>query len=148
MYKTKHFKLHELVPQHLYEKHGEACWELLDSRALQTIDALRDKFGSITINNYFWGGTRNWSGVRTEHFYSSVEAYLKTRSQHKYGRAFDCIVRDYTAKEVRKYIMDNPDEFPYITFLEADISWLHLDCRNCDRIKLWSPTRGYISSED
>lgn len=147
MYKCKHFKLHELVPKHYFEKYGDACWELLDERALITLDALRDKFGSMTVNNYFWGGNRSWSGLRTPEYYGSESKYRASRSQHKYGRAFDVIFKDTTAKAVREYVLKNRKEFPYITFLECDISWFHFDCRNTAPIKLWSPTRGFVNAE-
>ena len=147
MYKPTHFALEELVPQTLFEQHGYACWELLDDRALITLDKLREKFGSMTVNNWKWNGPRKWSGLRTEGFYKSVTDYLRSRSQHKYGRAFDVIFKDISAKEVRDYIVKNQSEFPYITFLECDISWFHFDVRNCDGLKLWSPKRGFINEE-
>lgn len=147
MYITKHFKLQELIPEGLFNQINEQGWELLDDRALMTLDALREKFGSMTINNYAWGGNRNWSGLRTEGFYKSTDAYLSSRSQHKYGRAFDVIFKDHTSKSVRDYIVKNPEEFPYITFLEIDIDWFHFDVRNTTGLKLWSPSRGFVTKE-
>lgn len=146
MYKCRYFKIHELVPQELFEKHGEKCWSLMDDRALKTLDALRERFGSLTVNSYKWGGNRKWSGLRTAGFYKSQSAYDKSRSQHKYGRAIDFISKRHTAKEMRDYVLDNLEEFPHIKFLECEISWFHFDVRNCD-FTMWSPKRGVVTSE-
>lgn len=147
MYIPKYFKVEELVPKHYAEKYGSRCWELLDDRALRTLDALREVFGPVTINNYTWNGPYQWRGLRTPEYYDSYEDYLSSRSQHKYGRAFDLSFKHHTAKQVREYIIRHPDKFPYITFLEVDISWVHFDVRNCEAIKLWSPERGFVEYE-
>lgn len=140
MYKCKNFKIYELVPKHIYEKRGEKAWELLDEKLLMTIDTLREKLGkSITINNYYWNGDRNWSGLRTAGFYDSLQKYDDSLSQHKYGRAVDMIVKDTDAEAVRQFIYKNKKDFPYITFVETDITWVHIDVRNCKAITTWSP---------
>lgn len=144
MYKPKHFRVEELVPKHIYQKRGDKALELIDDRVLITIDKLRELLGKpITINNWVWGGDRNWSGLRTAGFYKSLQAYEDSLSQHKYGRAVDMLVKDMNAADVRKFIYENKHEFPYVTFVEVDISWVHIDCRNCDAITTWSPDRGY-----
>lgn len=125
MYKCKHFVIEELVPRHVHEDRGERAWSLFDDRALQTLDTLRDKFGRTTINNWKWGGDREWSGLRT-----SESPYGSQYSQHRLGRAFDCIFADIAAEEVREYILAHQDEFPFITAIEEDVSWLHFDVRN------------------
>jgi hypothetical protein len=135
-YIPKHFKVHELVPRHVFEERGEAAIELLDDRLLRTLDALRDKFGSMTVNNWFWGGNRQWSGLRTER-----SPHGTMYSQHRFGRAADCLFKDHTAEQVRRYVLDNPSEFPFITFVELDISWFHFDVRNCPSITTWSPKK-------
>ncbi|MGL4475418.1 MAG: hypothetical protein ACRCT7_13350 [Shewanella sp.] len=143
MYKPKHFKTQELVPEHIYKARGEKALELIDERVLITIDTLREKLGcSITINNWMWGGNRNWSGLRTAGFYKSLQAYEDSLSQHKYGRAVDMLVKGMEASQVRQFIYDNKKDFPYVTFVETDISWVHVDCRNCQPITTWSPDRG------
>lgn len=144
MYKPKHFRVEELVPKHIFQKRGDKALELIDDRVLITIDTLRELLGKpITINNWVWGGDRNWSGLRTAGFYKNLQAYEDSLSQHKYGRAVDMLVKDMNAADVRKFIYDNKDKFPYVTFVEVDISWVHIDCRNCEAITTWSPDRGY-----
>lgn len=145
MYKCKYFKIYELVPEDYYKKFGEKCWEILDERALKTLDALREKFGAMTINNYKWNGPSQYRGVRTSGYYGSADKNDNSRSQHKYGRAFDVTFKNHSAKEVRDYVLDNQKEFPYITFLEVGISWFHFDCRNCEPIKLWHPDKGFVN---
>lgn len=127
MYKCKHFKIHELVPKHVYKERGERAWLCFDDRALQTLDSLRDEFGSATVNNWYWGGPRQWSGLRT-----SESPYGTQYSQHRYGRAFDVLFRHKTAQEVREHIMSNQEDFPHIRGIEDGpaISWLHFDTGN------------------
>lgn len=138
MYVPKHFKLHELLPPELYnelrEQEGKG-WRLFDDRLLRTLDQLKAVFpkGSITINNYFWGGNRRWSGLRTP----GSSDYSIT-SQHSYGRAADCLFSAYDEAEVRQYIISNPDEFLWIKGVEAGVSWLHIDCRNSDEMQVFS----------
>ena len=62
-YKCKHFAIHELVPKEVYEKYGERAWQFLDVHALVQLDMLRVRYGSMTINNYFWGGNYYYSYV-------------------------------------------------------------------------------------
>lgn len=144
MYKPKHFKAQELVPKHIFELRGEKSLELIDERVIITLDTLRELLGKpITVNNWLWGGNRNWSGLRTAGFYSSIEAFEKSLSQHKYGRAVDFLVKGMSADEVREFIYKNKEKFPYITFIETEISWVHIDVRNCVPITTWSPTSGF-----
>lgn len=143
-YIPKHFKAHEFVPPSIFNKRGDKSFELIDSRILMTMDKLREMLGRpITVNNYYWGGSRSQSGLRTLDFYGSTSKYESSLSQHKYGRAVDFLVKGMSAVDVRKFIVDNKEHFPYITFMETDISWVHIDCRNCEAITTWSPERGF-----
>ena len=129
--KSKHFKIHELVPKKMYEKYGEKAWRYVDVRLIESIDKLKEHFnlGTMTINNYFWGGSREWSGIRTPD-----SNYYSYGSQHSYANALDIVFSEYSAEEVRNYIIYNPHEFPYIKGLELGVSWVHLDVRNEDEI--------------
>lgn len=128
MYKARYFVIQELVPKHVYEDRGSKAWSLLDSRAVETLDALRERFGSITVNDWSWGGDRQWSGLRTE-----LSPYGTMYSQHRFGRAFDCLFRHSTSDDVREYISTHLKEFPHITALEMGVSWLHFDVRGSRR---------------
>lgn len=134
MYKCRHFEIRELVPRHVYEERGEKAWMLLDERALVMLDLLRDKYGSITINDWAWGGTNQWRGLRTE-----VSPVGSQYSQHRFGRAFDLKFKDISAEEVRIHILGNKKDWPYVHSLELGTSWLHFDVRNCEPIMTYKP---------
>jgi len=132
--KAKFFAIHELVPPHIFEKYGEKAWKFIDSRLIESIDALKEHFnlGTMTINNYYWGGDRRWSGLRTP-----KSPYYSETSQHSLGNAIDAVFSHYSAAEVRNYIIDNPHKFPHIKGMELEVSWLHIDTRNEDRLVLF-----------
>jgi hypothetical protein len=144
MYVPTHFSIEELVPPTVYEARGERSWQLLDEQMLQTIDQMREHFGSMVINTWHSRklqkrfGLRRQSGLRTYDFYLEVygkkqamEKYNNSYSQHKYGRAFDCIFTEFANQDsVRKRVRENPTRFPFLTSMETGISWFHGDCRN------------------
>lgn len=134
MYVCKYFAIHELVPQQVFEEKNELAWELLDERLLITLDALRERFGPITVNNYFWGGDREWSGLRTPE-----SPYYNPYSQHTFGRAADCLFKDIEPEKVRQFILARPFDpnYQFVNGVELNVSWLHFDVRNCERIKTY-----------
>jgi len=125
MYKCQFFDIKELVSSRVFDDRGQKAWALLDERALKTLDKLREVFGPVTINDWSWGGSNEFRGYREPDCRIGAKY-----SQHRFGRAFDCIFRDISADEVREYILQNPGEFPYITSIEMNVSWLHFDVRN------------------
>ncbi len=131
MYKCKYFVIQELVSPQTYTDRGEKAWQLLDDRMLMTLDLLRKKYGKMTINNWKWGGDREWSCLRT-----AESPWFSKYSQHSFGRAADIIFNDITAEEVRQQILENPNDpvFVFINSFEENTSWLHFDVRNSDRI--------------
>ena len=135
--KCKHFVIQELVSPEVYRARGEKAWQLLDPRLLITIDSLRDEFGPITINNWLWGGNRKYSGLRMP-----GEPYYSKYSQHSYGRAADCVLKDISVKEARQSIIDFPAyyAFKYISGIEMHIPWLHIDVRNSDELIKFYPS--------
>ena len=83
--------------------------------------------GAMTINNWSYGGNRNWSGYRTPD-----SPYYSIHSMHSSGNAFDIIFSDYDAEGVREYIAMNTGKFISIRGLEhkkddKPISWVHID---------------------
>ena len=135
-YKCEHFAIEELVPPQVAADRGQRAWQLLDPRALVTQDRLRERYGRMTVNNYKFGGDRQWSGLRTPD-----SPWYRTYSQHSFGRAFDNIFSDVTVDEVREDILANPDDktFEYIMRVEMKTSWLHYDVANCKRIVTFNP---------
>jgi hypothetical protein len=134
MYMPDHFKIEELVPKQVHNERGFRAWELLDDRLLITLDQLRDEYGSITVNDWLWGGINEWRGLRTP-----KSAWYRPYSQHTFGRAADCIFNDVNVDKVRADILKYPDRFPCINSIELDTPHLHFDVRNCDRIKTYMP---------
>ena len=134
MYKPRFFKAQELVPPSIYEKMGERSLVLIDDRALQTLDQLRRSLGPCTVNDWCFGGKFKQSGLRTPE-----SKHYSPTSKHSFGRAMDCKFRDHTAEEVRQFVIKNRDLFPFITFIESDVSWFHFAVHNCEPLTVWSP---------
>ena len=128
-YIPKHFKVQEFVDPDTYKVRGDAAISVMDWRILWTADAIREYFTvPLIINNWCYGGDRQWSGIR----YSNSPNYSQF-SQHTYGRAIDFIIKGVDASNIRKEIINKPNEkaFQYITTLEdfSGMGWIHLDCR-------------------
>ena len=133
--RSRKFKIQELVPLPLFNSlHEELLWSMLDPKLIESVDAIKEKFpkGTMTINNYFWGGDRGWSGIRTKE-----SKWYSPTSQHSVGKAIDAIFSEYDTEEVRQYIIDNPEEFPHIKGIEIGVSWLHVDVRSSDQVRLF-----------
>ena len=134
-YRPKDFEIRELVGPDIFQALGDRSWELLDARALMTLQTLRDELGPILINTWHVGGTFQESGLR-----SATTTTGAKFSQHRYGRAFDCKFKNVTPQEAYEYILANEKVFPYLTTLEninATPSWMHFDCRNHSRPGIW-----------
>jgi len=142
-YRPTSFVLQELVPPDVFHALGERAWELLDPRATQTLQQLRDKFGPLTVNNWHTGGAFKESGLRNPATPTGAKY-----SQHKFGRAFDCKFKNATPHEVADYVLKAAQrfdqregtEFPYLTTIEnpeATPSWFHFDVRAHDRYGIW-----------
>jgi len=131
------FRIEELVPKQVYEDLGEEAWELVAKELKLSIMAIKLAFpeGTMTINNWVWGGNRQWSGLRTPD-----SPYYSKTSQHtldfedRVFRAIDAVFSHYETEEVRQYIIDNPEEFPFIKGIELDVSWLHIDTREREKL--------------
>lgn len=122
---SNNFYLDEYIPKYLYEKYVQKphiLQGLIDKRLIVADQMLRDYFGHVTINNWWNGGERNWSGLRT-----AESPYYSQTSQHTYGRASDKIF-SVGAEEVRSYIQLHWWELG-INCIEADVSWVHSDVR-------------------
>ncbi len=134
MFIPKYFSIEELAPEHVFRDRGQKAWELLDHRLLWSLDQLRKLYGPITINNWHRGGSREWSGLRTE-----LSPYGSQYSQHRFGRAADCLFHEVSVEGVRNNILRYPHDYPEINSVELGTSWLHFDVRNCTRMKTYTP---------
>lgn len=129
MYVPKYFELHEFLPPSIYDQ-NKNLWFLFDERILKTADRLRELYGPLVINDWFWGGKYKESGLRE--FKTETGSKL---SQHKFGRALDIKPIRFSASQLRDDILKNSNikAFEYITCIEMDTPWLHVDCRNWDK---------------
>jgi len=135
MFIPDYFELYELLPRIVYKDHKDKVyklWAMFDDRFLRTIHSLRKRYGKMIMNDWYWGGQWYERGWRPWHTLTGAMF-----SQHKWGRAGDLIPADYTAEEIRQDILHDPfhPDFKYITCVEMNVSWLHIDCRNRDKKK-------------
>lgn len=128
-----YFIIQELVDPTVYDKYGEMAWKFIDDRLLECLLIIRQELDvPISINNWFYGGNFTQRGLRhnmSPLVSSKDRLYL---SAHIFGKAVDFDVSGMTAVEVRKWIVDNPQKFPYKIRLERNlggkpITWVHLD---------------------
>ena len=129
LYIPQYFKLYEWLPKDFYFSHkdlGDKLWLMFDYRILWTYDQLRKRYGKVVMNDWFWGGNNQYRGWRP--WNCSIGAEL---SQHKFGRAGDSIFT-IPAEKIRQDILNNEfdNDFQYISAIEKNVSWLHIDCRN------------------
>lgn len=132
MYRCRHFKAHELVSPSVYKVLGESSYIIFDAGLLRLADALRDRFGSCTINNWYWGGDRLWSGYRTPD-----SPHYRELSRHSQGKALDMIF-NVPAEEVRQWIKNNVEflinECGLHSFtIEEGVNWVHIQVDNKTR---------------
>ena len=130
-YKLKNFIIQEFVDPSTYKKFGGVSILCIDVRLMKLMDTLRELFGvPITINNWKWGGDRQWSGIRTPD-----SPYYSWYSQHSYGRACDFLVRGLSGAEARFIIEKWYEEGLlgddiHITMEYGDkVTWVHIDIR-------------------
>lgn len=126
-YKPFYFSTQELGSKHAYDIYGEKILRYINTLATFTADQLRHKFGPTTINNWAWKGKRQYSGLRLK-----GEPHYRASSDHSFGNALDMVFKNARAQDVRNYIEDNPDLFPFITFIEEgkNVNWLHISVSN------------------
>jgi len=134
MYTPTYYPLKECFPPSMISN-NTARWRLMDERILISADKIREIFGPMLCNMR----TLLQCGFRTNG---------SLTSQHRMGRAMDLHSYNYSYYEIRKYIIEHPEMFPFITFLEVDRNWLHIDVRNCKPVTLWSPDRGFLTKEE
>lgn len=130
MFIPAHFEIYELVPPNIYSRyHTEVrkIWGMFDERILITAQNLRNRYGKMVCNDWYWDGKWKERGWRPWNTLTGAQF-----SQHKFGRALDLIPTNTDVEEIRRDILKDPNhpDFEHITCLEMNISWLHIDCRN------------------
>ena len=64
IFKCKFFNIKELVSPLVFKKFGEFAWKFFDEDVLKDLDTIREYHGSITINDWAWGGSLKQCGLR------------------------------------------------------------------------------------
>lgn len=131
-YIPKHFVIEEITSPDICDPLNPNQWFLFDNRILWTADQLRKRYGKLICNTWSWNGMHTFRGFRP------WACQVGSRnSQHKLGRALDLIPIEVDVDEIRNEIIANPnrEEFKYITAIESDVSWLHIDCRNYNKAR-------------
>jgi len=129
-YIPKYFQPYELVPRETYELLKDKpwiIWQLFDPRVLYTADKIRQFYGKMIANTWYWDGVHQYRGWRS----GNCEIGAKY-SQHKFGRALDLVPAEVTAEEIRQDIKlgKHGHIFQYITCIEDGVGWVHFDVRN------------------
>ncbi|WP_397445966.1 hypothetical protein [Polaribacter sp. R77954] len=132
----EYFDIKELVGKWTYRIHGERSWKFFSSEALTMLLIVRQNINRpMTINTWHIGGKFSQRGLRTnlqEIFRKRFNLGKLYLSGHVLGEAFDFDVRGMTAIEVRTWIKENSELFPFKIRLERNkngqpINWVHLD---------------------
>jgi len=127
---SPNFWLHEYIPRALYEathKRPHRLMNCIDPRMIKIDQVMRNRYGPATINNWYTGGEREWSGVRT-----AGSPYYSFFSEHSWGRASDKLFSDMSAEEVRADIKEHYEDIykPLgLTCIEDGVGWVHSDAR-------------------
>lgn len=132
----QYFVIQELVGKWTYKFFGETSWKFFTTNTLYMLLIIRINLGKpITINNWHKGGRFSQRGLRTnlqKIFFDAFKAKRLYLSAHILGRAFDFDVKGMTANEVRDWLVNNANIFPFKVRLEEKlsgkyISWVHAD---------------------
>lgn len=85
----------------------------------------------MVCNNWSGGGPYSQRGLRCNICQIPKDKTKAGRiylSAHCAGAGFDFTVMGMSAADARKLIEQNGDKLPYAVRMEADVSWLHIDC--------------------
>lgn len=125
-YKPKHFEPWEFVPPLVMRQLKDDALMVMDYRMLKTMDTIAEFFGSkVIINDWYWNGCNTMRGYRPAWQFVNKARY----NQHNFGRAIDFTIQFLEVKQIRYDILKNQLSFPYITAMQSDTPWVHIDCR-------------------
>lgn len=131
------FYIHEFVPPETYECYKENSVWFINPNIVRFVQWVKDYVGgkTVTINDWYWGGQRRYSGYRPPNCRAGAK-----ESSHKRALGVDFIVAGYTGDELRQVIRDNFDflhrEFGLTGIELGTEPWCHADFRwtNSDKI--------------
>ncbi len=130
MYKPNKFEAYELVDEQTYKRFGDRSLRYMDDGLMKILEYLRQELGPLTVNTWYWGGDKHWSGLRTP-----TSPWYSTYSGHSYGKALDIRSKKHSADEIRDFIKDNWDEIQKYSGVKGvrlessrdAPTWCHLD---------------------
>lgn len=130
----RYFDIQELVCSHVFNRHGEKAWNMLDEDLLKVLLFIREKLGKpIYVNDWYVRGSLSQRGMRCNCCQLVKDKTAKDIpyiSAHVLGKAVDFDVKGMTAQEVREWIFENRQRLPHPVRLEEGVSWVHLDVRS------------------
>lgn len=144
---SKNFSTEEFVQPDIIKKLGDArASNLVNIYLVKSAQAIRDRFGPTIINGKINGKEFIDSGIRKASFYKNWRGAIKeSYSTHLWGNTGDLKFKNTTPIEVFDYILNNPNEFPFIVRMENAYktkTWLHIECgkfRNSTTIEVFDP---------
>lgn len=133
-YECKYFKTHEILPQKIDQMINNEIvkYSMFDPRVLIFLDWARDRYGSLTVNDYTWGGSNQWRGLRTPD-----SKYYSKNSMHSFGKAVDFVSERFSAQEIITDLkeLSKRGKAPEISRVEdlEGMTWVHGDTKNTNR---------------
>lgn len=127
------FSIEELVCPHTFKRFGQTAWQFLSTPYLHTLLIIRRDIlkVSMTCNNYSSGGTFTQRGNRCnlcQLVRNKTSAGTIYMSAHVLAQGGDFSSDEMGAEMMRQTIKKNKDLLPYNIRIEANVSWLHIDC--------------------
>jgi hypothetical protein len=131
-----HYKIQELVPPETYNKLGDKAIEFFTNEILRSIEHVYEYFEHryyghkivVIINNWSFDGKYKYRGYRPPECKEGAP-----HSEHRKGNAVDLDVyidgKRLDPESVRQLIRHHRDQFPCITRMEANVNWVHIDCK-------------------
>lgn len=125
---TDNFCLDEFVHPDMYAQFYERSRLFIRPELFAIAQAIRNHFGSLTINSYALGGQLKESGLRMPNTLTGAKY-----SMHKYGCAIDIHPSKATPEEIREFVISHYDIFKGLGLRRMEIdtpTWVHLDVGN------------------
>lgn len=151
-YKSRHFKITDLVPYEVYTDLGPKAWQLVDTRLVESMDLIADRVGELQVNNWKSSLEREIGSKRYDskvEYSENVMMILEDTtilqyegfrpfwcrgprySPHRNGRAVNLRSKLVSPQELSEVILDmsRSGELPYVTFIEVSQNHCHIDVR-------------------
>lgn len=138
-YTSKHWKIYELVSPIVYKVWGERAWMFFDEDIVRDLDTIREEAGeALIINDWFWNGTYDDSGLRSNLdpiFKGKKTLYLsghvlakafdiKTKNPANIKKLYNLIFNLIKSKKLRKFKrLEDP---------KTATTWVHTDAMEVD----------------